>query len=125
MDVKGADAMETCQGGMGLDWTAAKELIARSLIEARSLEGADLACGAGTDHLDPQEARSIGDVVAAYEEQVGFVEAQGGRAIMMASRALARVARSPDDYARVYNRILSQARDKVILHWLGDMLHPQ
>ncbi|WEJ10096.1 dihydrodipicolinate synthase family protein [Sinorhizobium prairiense] len=120
-----AEAMDTAQRGMGLTWAAAQELIRRSLAEARSVPGADLACGAGTDHLSPAEARSIDDVIAAYEEQVGFVEAEGGRAIMMASRALARVARSPDDYRRVYGRILSQTRDKVVLHWLGDMFDPQ
>lgn len=120
-----AEAMDTAQRGMGLTWAAAQELIRRSLAEARSVPGADLACGAGTDHLSPADARSIDDVIAAYEEQVGFVEAEGGRAIMMASRALARVARSPDDYRRVYGRILSQTRDKVVLHWLGDMFDPQ
>ncbi|MFC0806191.1 dihydrodipicolinate synthase family protein [Sinorhizobium meliloti] len=120
-----AEAMDTAQRGMGLTWGAAQELIRRSLAEARSVPGADLACGAGTDHLSPADARSIDDVIAAYEEQVGFVEAEGGRAIMMASRALARVARSPDDYRRVYGRILSQTRDKVVLHWLGDMFDPQ
>jgi hypothetical protein len=122
---KVAEAMDTSQRGMGLSWAGAKELIARSLAEARAISGADLSSGAGTDHLDPAGAKSIHDVIAAYEEQMGFVEAQGGRAIMMASRALAHVARSLDDYAKVYGRILSQARDKVILHWLGDMFDPQ
>ncbi|ASJ60856.1 dihydrodipicolinate synthase family protein [Sinorhizobium meliloti] len=120
-----AEAMDTAQRGMGLPWPAAQELIRRSLAEVRSVPGADLACGAGTDHLSPADARSIDDVIAAYEEQVGFVEAEGGRAIMMASRALARVARSPDDYRRVYGRILSRTKDKVVLHWLGDMFDPQ
>lgn len=120
-----AEAMDTAQRGMGLPWPAAQELIRRSLAEARSVPGADLACGAGTDHLSPADARSIDDVIAAYEEQVGFVEAEGGRAIMMASRALARVARSPDDYRRVYGRILSRTKDKVVLHWLGDMFDSQ
>ncbi|RVG72321.1 dihydrodipicolinate synthase family protein [Sinorhizobium meliloti] len=120
-----AEAMDTAQRGMGLPWPAAQELIRRSLAEARNVPGADLACGAGTDHLSPADARSIDDVIAAYEEQVGFVEAEGGRAIMMASRALARVARSPDDYRRVYGRILSRTKDKVVLHWLGDMFDPQ
>jgi hypothetical protein len=119
-----AEAMDTAQRGMGLDWEAAKELIAHSLAEARAIAGADLASGAGTDHLDPGEKHTIDDVVAAYEEQLGFIEAQGGRAIMMASRALAKAARSPDDYQKVYDRILSQARKKVILHWLGDMFDP-
>ncbi|QRM57942.1 dihydrodipicolinate synthase family protein [Sinorhizobium sp. BG8] len=120
-----AEAMDTAQRGMGLDWQGAQELIRRSLAEARTVAGADLACGAGTDHLNPGDAGTLDDVVAAYETQLEFVEKHGGRAIMMASRALARVARSPDDYIRVYSRILSQAKDKVILHWLGDMFDPQ
>ena len=120
-----AEAMDTAQRGMGLDWAGAQELIRRSLAEARTVSGADLACGAGTDHLDPSDARSLDDVIRAYEEQVGFVEKHGGRAIMMASRALARLARSPDDYRKVYGRILGQAKDKVVLHWLGDMFDPQ
>lgn len=120
-----AEAMDTAQRGMGLDWTGAQELIRRSLAEARQVPGADLACGAGTDHLAPAEARSLADVIRAYETQMEFVEANGGRTIMMASRALARVAQSADDYRAVYRRILSQARDKVILHWLGSMFDPQ
>ncbi len=120
-----AEAMDTSQRGMGLDWAGAQELIRRSLAEARAVPGADLACGAGTDHLNPADARSLDDVIRAYEEQVGFVEKQGGRPIMMASRALARIACSPDDYRKVYGRILGQAKDKVVLHWLGDMFDPQ
>ncbi|KOF14700.1 hypothetical protein AC244_26065 [Ensifer adhaerens] len=120
-----AEAMDTAQRGMGLAWPGAQELIRRSLAEARNVPGADLACGAGTDHLAPADARSLDDVIAAYEEQIGFVESEGGRAIMMASRALARVARSPDDYRHVYGHILRQTKDKVVLHWLGDMFDPQ
>jgi hypothetical protein len=119
-----AEAMDTSQRGMGLDWAGAQELIRRSLEEARHVEGADLACGAGTDHLAAADARSLDDVIKAYETQIEFVEQHGGRAIMMASRALARVATSPDDYIKVYSRILSQAKDKVVLHWLGDMFDP-
>ncbi|WP_378948747.1 dihydrodipicolinate synthase family protein [Mesorhizobium sp. ANAO-SY3R2] len=120
-----AEAMDTSQRGMGLDWAGAQELIRRSLAEMRTVPGADLACGAGTDQLDKRDARSLDDVIAAYEEQFGFVEKHGGRAIMMASRALAHVATSPGDYHKVYGRILGQARDKVILHWLGDMFDPE
>lgn len=120
-----AEAMDTAQRGMGLNWAGAQELIRRSVAEARTVPGADLACGAGTDQLSPGDARSLDDVIAAYEEQIGFVERHGGRAIMMASRALARLARSPDDYRKVYGRILGQTRDKVVLHWLGDMFDPQ
>ncbi len=52
------------------------------------------------------------------------IESLGGRLILMASRALARIARGPEDYARVYDRLLSAAREPVILHWLGDMFDP-
>ena len=120
-----AEAMDTAQRGMGLDWPGAQDLIRRSLAEARTVPGADLACGAGTDHLAPTEARSLDDVIQAYEDQVGYVEKQGGRAILMASRALARIATSPDDYRKVYGHILRQTSDKVVLHWLGDMFDPQ
>lgn len=117
-----AEAMDTSQRGMGLDWAGAQELIGRSLSEAKSLAGADLACGAGTDQL--LRAQSLEDVIGAYEEQVGFVEKNGGRVILMASRALAGVAKHADDYAKVYGRIVQQAQDKVILHWLGPMFDP-
>ena len=119
-----AEAMDTAQRGMGLDWPAARELIRRSLAEARATGGA-IACGAGTDQLVPDDGVTLADVERAYEEQVGFVEGQGGRAILMASRALARAARGPDDYARVYGTILRQTSRPVILHWLGDMFDPQ
>lgn len=119
-----AEAMDTSQRGMGFDWESAKELIRRSILEARTIPGAGLASGAGTDHLAPEEARTIDDVIAAYEQQFAFIEGLGGRAIMMASRALVTVARGADDYVRVYDRILSQASGKVVLHWLGDMFDP-
>ncbi|RWH74127.1 MAG: dihydrodipicolinate synthase family protein [Mesorhizobium sp.] len=119
-----AEAMDTAQRGMGFDWTNARELIRRSIAEARTVEGAELASGAGTDHLAPGAARTLDDVIAAYEEQFDFIEGLGGKAIMMASRALAAVAKGPDDYVSVYDRILSQASGKVILHWLGDMFDP-
>lgn len=120
-----AEAMDTSQRGLGLDWTGAQELIRRSIEESKTVAGADLACGAGTDHLDPLDAKNLDDVIKAYETQVDFVEKYGGRFILMASRALARIARSPDDYAKVYGHILSNAREKVVLHWLGDMFDPQ
>jgi hypothetical protein len=119
-----AEAMDTSQRGMGFDWASAQELIRRSIAEARTVDGADLASGAGTDHLAPAAARTLDDVIRAYEEQFAFIEGLGGRAIMMASRALAAVAKGPEDYASVYDRILSQASGKVILHWLGDMFDP-
>jgi len=119
-----AEAMDTAQRGMGLDWPTSLELIRRSLDAARDVPGALVASGCGTDHLAPEEARSIDDVIRAYEEQMAAIEKLGGRLIVMASRALARVATGPTDYERVYSRILSQARQPVILHWLGDMFDP-
>src|SRR5208282_1389484 len=105
-----AEAMDTAQRAMGLDWPTSLQLIRRTLAAARDVPGALVASGAGTDHLPPEEARSIDDVIRAYEEQIGAIEALGGRIILMASRALARVARSPADYERVYDRVLAQAR---------------
>jgi hypothetical protein len=119
-----AEAMDTAQRGMGLDWPTTQELIRRSLAEARAV-GGRIACGAGTDHLPPGPQVTLDDVEAAYEAQVGFVEGLGGQVILMASRALAACARGPEDYARVYNRILSQVRQPVIIHWLGDMFDAQ
>jgi hypothetical protein len=119
-----AEAMDTAQRGMGFDWTAARELIKRSVAESKTVPGAVLASGAGTDHLEPGPRVTIADVEAAYEEQCAWIEGCGGRIILMASRALAACAKSPDDYVKVYGRILSQAREPVIVHWLGEMFDP-
>jgi len=119
-----AEAMDTAQRGMGLDWPTSLELIRRSIAAARDLPGALLASGCGTDHLAADDARSIDDVIRAYEEQMAAIEKLGGKLIVMASRALARVAKSPADYERVYDRVLSQAREPVVLHWLGEMFDP-
>lgn len=119
-----AEAMDTAQRGMGLDWAAAQALIRRSLDAMRDFPGASMASGAGTDHLAPGPDVTVDDVIRAYEEQCAAVEAMGGRIILMASRALARAARSPADYERVYGRILSQVRQPVIIHWLGEMFDP-
>ncbi|HXD97229.1 MAG TPA: dihydrodipicolinate synthase family protein [Candidatus Acidoferrum sp.] len=119
-----AEAMDTSQRGMGFDWAAAKELIKRSVAESKTVPGAVLASGAGTDHLEPGPRVTLADVEAAYEEQCAWIEGCGGRIILMASRALAACAKSPDDYVKVYGRILSQAREPVIVHWLGEMFDP-
>jgi hypothetical protein len=119
-----AEAMDTAQRGMGLPWSSAKELIRRSVAEARTIPGARLASGAGTDDLAPASSVTLTEVEAAYEEQCAFIEGVGGRVILMASRALAACARGPEDYAKVYGRILSQVREPVIVHWLGDMFDP-
>jgi hypothetical protein len=119
-----AEAMDTAQRGMGLDWPTSLELIRRSTDASRDMPGAFLASGCGTDHLAPEAAKSVDDVIRAYDEQMAAIERLGGRLIVMASRALARVARSPADYERVYDHVLRQAREPVILHWLGDMFDP-
>jgi hypothetical protein len=118
-----AEAMDTAQRGMGLDWRMARELIRRSVAEARAV-GGEVACGAGTDHLAPGEGLTLDEVERGYEAQVECVETYGGRVILMASRALARAARGPDDYARVYGAVLRQVSRPVILHWLGEMFDP-
>lgn len=117
---KVAEAMDTAQRGMGLGWSTAAELIRRSVAHAHTVEGADLACGAGTDHLDNARRHSLSDVINAYKEQFEVVETAGGRPIMMASRALCAAARSADDYKNVYDAVISESRNKVVLHWLGE-----
>ena len=119
-----AEAMDTAQRGMGLDWPTSLELIDRSLALSRATAGSVIACGAGTDHLEPRASTTLDDVLAAYELQCEAIESRGGSIILMASRALAACAKSPDDYVTVYGRILSQVSAPVILHWLGDMFDP-
>ena len=119
-----AEAMDTAQRGMGLDWPTSLELIGRSLDAARDVPGALIASGCGTDHLVIDDVTSLDQVIAAYEEQMAAIEKLGGKLIVMASRALARAATRPADYERVYDRILRQARQPVVLHWLGEMFDP-
>ncbi|AJE81364.1 MULTISPECIES: dihydrodipicolinate synthase family protein [Streptomyces] len=118
-----AEAMDTAQRGMGLDWAGAKELIRRSAAEARAV-GGGLACGVGTDQLGPGP-HTLAEVTAAYEEQLAFVEGCGAQAVLMASRALAAAAQGPEDYLKVYGSLLRQAAEPVVLHWLGPMFDPQ
>ncbi len=118
-----AEAMDTAQRGMGLDWNNSLELIKRSVALSKQHNGT-VASGAGTDHLTQSSATTIDEVIAAYEEQCAAVEGAGGRIILMASRALAACAKSPDDYAKVYDRILRQVSQPVIIHWLGEMFDP-
>jgi len=120
-----AEAMDTAQRGMGLDWPTSLELIRRSLAAAHDVPGALVASGCGTDHLDLARMKRIDDVIRGYEEQMDAIEALGGRLVVMASRALARLAHGPGDYERVYDRVLRQAKQPVILHWLGDMFDPE
>jgi hypothetical protein len=114
-----AEAMDTAQRGMGLDWANSLQLIRRTLA---SVPGAVVASGAGTDHL--QGNASVAEVISAYEMQCEAIEKLDGRIILMASRALAAAAKSPDDYAKVYDRILGQVKEPVIIHWLGEMFDP-
>jgi hypothetical protein len=120
-----AEVMDTAQRGMGLGWAEALELIGRTLAETRDIEGALIASGCGTDQLAPQDATSIDDVVRAYDEQVNAIQKLGGSLVLMASRALGRVAAGPKDYRDVYRRVLAGAERKVILHWLGEMFDPE
>jgi hypothetical protein len=120
---KVAEAMDTAQRGMGVDWPVARELIQRSVRHARSV-GGDLACGVGTDQLPADASLTLDKVEAAYREQLGVVEAEGGQVILMCSRALARCARGSEDYLAMYGRLLRDASRPVVLHWLGEMFDP-
>src|SRR5690625_4176697 len=119
-----AEAMDTAQRGMGLNWGHAQELIRRNVKEAKAA-GGKRASGAGTDQRAPSKDLTLEQVEAAYEEQCSFVEGEGSQIILMASRALAACAKGPEDYERVYGNILSKVSEPVILHWLGDMFDPQ
>jgi hypothetical protein len=116
-----AEAMDTSQRGMGLDWLTARELIRVSCGE----RGGAIACGANTDQLEAGKFATLDEVIAAYEEQCETIETAGGRVILMASRALVRCAKRPEDYARVYGRLLNGLRQPAILHWLGEAFDPQ
>lgn len=122
-----ADAMDTAQRGMGLDWSATQELIKRSSAEALSV-GGSIACGAGTDQLDLSALTSgphgRSAVIDAYREQIDTVAGAGAQVIVMASRALAAIAESAADYRAVYDVLLDEAEQPVILHWLGPMFDP-
>jgi Protein of unknown function (DUF993) len=120
-----AEAMDTAQRGFGLDWNAALELITRSLDAATPEERDRIFAGVGTDHLSPEDAHTLDDVVGAYGEQIEAVQGVGGRIILMASRALSRVATNADDYRYVYNKAIAMADKPVILHWLGEMFDPE
>ncbi|WP_069742967.1 dihydrodipicolinate synthase family protein [Streptomyces sp. EN23] len=118
-----AEAMDTAQRGMGLDWAGAAELIRRSAAEAKAV-GGRIACGVGTDQLPEGPAPTLAEVTAAYEEQLALAEEHGVQPILMASRALVRAARGPEDYLVTYAHLLRQASEPVILHWLGPMFDP-
>jgi hypothetical protein len=119
-----AESMDTAQRGMGLDWGNSLELVRRTLDAAKDFPGIPIASGAGTDHLPSGANPTIAQVIAAYEEQCSAIEKLGSRIILMASRALVTAAKSPDDYGAVYDRILSQVKEPVIIHWLGEMFDP-
>ncbi|MFJ9331105.1 dihydrodipicolinate synthase family protein [Streptomyces sp. NPDC101230] len=118
-----AEAMDTAQRGMGLDWAGAAELIRRSAAEAKTV-GGRIACGVGTDQLPASGEPTLAEVRSAYEEQLALAEENGVQPILMASRALARAARGPEDYLSTYAHLLRQASEPVILHWLGPMFDP-
>lgn len=120
-----AEAMDTAQRGMGVDWLTAKELIERTMVEARAHPlKPRVACGAGTDQFEISDLTTEDALVAAYSEQMEAIEAAGGQIIIMASRAMAANGSGPEFYSRVYGRLIEQAAQPIILHWLGDMFDP-
>lgn len=120
-----AEAMDTAQRGMGVDWPTAKELIERTMTEAKAHPlKPRVACGAGTDQLELSDLRSADAIVTAYCEQIEAIEAAGGQVIIMASRAFPAIGADTEIYAQVYGRLLEQVAEPAILHWLGDMFDP-
>ncbi|MES9793877.1 dihydrodipicolinate synthase family protein, partial [Priestia megaterium] len=118
-----AEAMDTAQRGMGLDWNNTKKLISYSLQEAKTVNGG-IACGAGTDQLSVTSNVTLSEVIEAYLEQCEYIESRGGKVILMASKALAACATTPEDYFDVYDTILKKVKGPVILHWLGEDFDP-
>lgn len=120
-----AEAMDTAQRGMGVDWPTAKELIARTMVAAKAHPlRPRVACGAGTDHLALSDLTSADAIAAAYETQAEAIEAAGGQLILMASRAFPALGAGPKIYRQVYRRLIDGAKDPVVLHWLGEMFDP-
>ncbi|QDG75369.1 dihydrodipicolinate synthase family protein [Labrenzia sp. PHM005] len=120
-----AEAMDTAQRGMGVDWLTAKELIERTMAEAKAHPlKPRVACGAGTDQKALSDLKTPADIVSAYSEQMEAIEAAGGQVILMASKAFPAIGAAADDYAWAHGKLLEQAADPVILHWLGDMFDP-
>ncbi|MGL4488295.1 MAG: dihydrodipicolinate synthase family protein [Rhizobiaceae bacterium] len=120
-----AEAMDTAQRGMGVDWLTAKELIERTMAAAKTHRMKPrVACGAGTDHIPLSELREANAIIAAYETQMAAIEATDGQLILMASRAFTAINADEATYRKVYRRLIDQAKEPVILHWLGDMFDP-
>ncbi|MGB8817711.1 MAG: DUF993 family protein, partial [Rhizobiaceae bacterium] len=120
-----AEAMDTAQRGMGVDWLTAKELIERTMADAKHhAMKPRVACGAGTDHAALADLKDADAITAAYETQMAAIEAAGGQVILMASRAFTNIGAQEATYRAVYRRLIDQAKDPVILHWLGDMFDP-
>ena len=120
-----AEAMDTAQRGMGVDWPTALELIQRTMHAAKVHPMRPrVACGAGTDHKPSADLATPAAIAAAYTDQAEAIEAAGGQLILMASRAFTAINAGPDTYHRVYRQLIDGAKDPVILHWLGDMFDP-
>lgn len=120
-----AEAMDTAQRGMGVDWPTALDLIRRTLVAAKAHPMRPrVACGAGTDHVPLADMQSADAIYAAYAHQAEAIETAGGQLILMASRAFTAIGAGEDTYRAVYRRLIDGAKDPVILHWLGDMFDP-
>lgn len=120
-----AEAMDTAQRSMGVDWLTAKELVERTMAAARAHPlRPRVASGAGTDHMGPDALGNLDAILAAYETQFEALEAAGSQVILMATRALPALGATPDDYRRVYRHLIDGAAQPVILHWLGEMFDP-
>jgi hypothetical protein len=117
-----AEAMDTAQRGMGLDYPAVRELVRRSAAEARAT-GGRIVAGVATDQLPPGPA-TLAAVLDAYRLQLADAVEAGAVPVLMCSRHLAAAARGPEDYLSVYSTLLSEVDSPVLLHWLGAVFDP-
>ncbi|GAA1117422.1 DUF993 family protein [Nocardiopsis composta] len=120
-----AEAMDTAQRNMGLDYPATRLLVERSARAAAEYGRAHgvpvrdlIVSGVNTDQL-PDAPVTLAEAVRAYREQLDHVESTGSGAVIMASRHVAAAARDAADYLKVYSEVLGAAREPVVLHWLG------
>lgn len=117
-----AEAMDTAQRGMGMDWSNVKELVTRTMKDAKAIGGA-VVSGVATDQLSPGP-HSLSEIRNAYLEQLEFTIDAGATPVLMCSRQLAATAKNSEDYLEIYSNLIESSSSKVVLHWLGTAFDP-
>ena len=119
-----AEAMDTAQRNMGLDWPAVQELVRRSAAQAAGATAPGSPPAPAPTTVGRRHDRRRGRRRLRRAGRVRRGHRLAGDPDGLA-RSSPRVAQHPDDYLRVYGRILGQVREPVILHWLGEVFDPQ